>query len=206
MGQRGSRACYISDSSHDHHVGVDYCPRPEEQQEVTAWIAVIVAIVAVIVSIISIVLQTTSTSRALNRSTRANELSAGANELTALTAVLALENAMKDARGEVSDASTLHISKPDELSRLRLDQKVESYLNLVERFCACIRWGFVDEALFRADYRTIVGDVFENNPTETLVRYRHIRHVYDAWQNDRSAVEQRQITRQLRESPPQLHQ
>jgi len=126
--------------------------------------------------------------KAVKLNNEALEHSARANDLSSLSAVLSLESAMVAARAEMTKATLRVQEVPKERGALLyLENAEESWLNLVDRLCACIRWGYVPETRYRADYREYISDVYREYNSRT--QFRHLRHVSLAWQDDRSAAE-----------------
>lgn len=151
--------------------------------------------------------QLTRSADALQASATANELgakalqsSAKSNELEKLMAVLQLETMMADARLRIMEAfrqfqisrqsgsSTAEQDKHDEQYRRAL---VQQYLNLLDRFCSCVRRGIVAEETYRRDYRDLIrGAINENSEFfSEATDFRHIKHVHAAWADERSAVD-----------------
>ena len=129
---------------------------------------------------------------------------------SSLMAVLALEEAIGRSRAEYSDALIEAARFKAELDKLqansrqsgepflailnhRIGEKLEQHLNALDRLCACIVRGDVDEERYRQDYRGGIQDAMDGHPELLGANTRHpnIVKVHDAWRSDRSAVDPR---------------
>jgi hypothetical protein len=127
---------------------------------------------------------------------------------SSLMAILALEDAIARSRAEYSDALMEAARFKDQLEKLsdterkpagpfleilefRIAEKVEQYLNALDRLCACIIRGDVDEARYRQDYRSGIQDAIDGHADHLGPNTRHpnIIKVHEAWRSDRSAVD-----------------
>ena len=133
---------------------------------------------------------------------------------SSLMAVLALEDAVAQSRAEYSRALVDAARFKEQLQRLseterkpaelflailehQIAEKVEQRLNALDRLCACIIRGDVDEERYRQDYRGGIQDAMDGH-TDMLgsnTRHPNIVKVHDAWRSDRSAVDPRFIRR-----------
>lgn len=129
---------------------------------------------------------------ALERSAEANQISAQANNIANLMAVLQLEESINQAGYQLADASRKHTAEGTPETAGFVDVCIERYLNAIDRFCQCLRSGIVDEDMYRRDYRQRIANAVEKNEKffRTTTPYLHIKHVYQSWKADRSAVDQ----------------
>lgn len=134
----------------------------------------------------------------------ANELAAQANKNANLVTVLTMENSLWSARLRVAEAATQqmdaarrHKEEDSETSdqllknaQLVYDEAKEQYLNVLDRLCACIVRGFVDEEVYRRDYRELIAETIRDHAPAFQVGTRHynVVTVHEAWRDDRSAV------------------
>jgi hypothetical protein len=129
---------------------------------------------------------------------------------SSLMAVLGLEEALGRSRAEYSDSLVeasrfrAETEKLPEASRKsqepffailqhRIAEKLEQYLNALDRLCACIVRGDVNEERYRQDYRAGIQDVMDSHADLLGANTRHpnVVKVHQAWQVDRSAVDPR---------------
>ena len=139
---------------------------------------------------------------ALQESAKANELSAQANQDTSdandvaqLTALLALESSLSDARAKLIHTRNDLKDSDDPQEKARLEACREHYLNTLDRFCHCVRLGLFDEDLYRLDYRERVQTAVEVHGASfgPGTSFRHIAHVNKEWGEERSAADKRDL-------------
>ncbi len=130
--------------------------------------------------------------QALNKMAEANSLTAKANqssdeagEVVNLMAVMALENTLAEATLRAEEAQR------------DADEKTELYslyaLDVTDRFCHCLRLGFIDEAIYKEDYRIKIDRMIANNPTRwnEAFRYIHLQSVIFAWRAGNNATDRK---------------
>jgi hypothetical protein len=137
----------------------------------------------------------------LRGATEQIKLGVTANQTSNLMAVLAIEEGVARSRAELSDASYQIGLMQDEpgamesealrFARLRLDEKIEQYLNSWDRLCACIIRGNVDEQTYRQDYRPGLAEIVTQyrDKLGPDTRHHNILRVHQAWAQDKSAKE-----------------
>jgi len=132
-----------------------------------------------------------------------SKTSARANQNANIMAVLSLEKSLADARynivkatHRVSELDDSSDSKALEFAELLFNEAKEQYLNVADRLSACIIRGQVDEDVYRRDYRSWVNDIMSSYPEELGANTRHpnIVKVYQAWNDDISAVDSSILT------------
>lgn len=123
--------------------------------------------------------------------TKANTLAAESNKLQMAMAVVALEQAIADARARFADISHKinHSGVASEADKLLFEERLENYLNFMDRLCSYIRRGFIDEEMYRQDYRQVITETVASYSDKftASTRHRNIRHVNDKWHEDKSA-------------------
>jgi hypothetical protein len=129
------------------------------------------------------------------------ELGVTANQTSNLMAVLAIEEGVARSRAELSDASYqigLLQNQPEtaeseslRFAELRLEEKIEQYLNSWDRLCACIIRGNVDEETYRQDYRPGLAEIVSQHKDKLGpdTRHHNILKVHQSWAQDKSARE-----------------
>ena len=116
--------------------------------------------------------------------------------ISALMAVLTLEESISRARGELSDAAAeaARIANDQsmndvslKIAKARYEEKTEQYLNTMDRLCACIVRGLVDEETYRQDYRPGLAEIVKQHAQRfgPDTRHRNILKVHQAWSEDR---------------------
>lgn len=143
--------------------------------------------------------------KALEASSKSNELGAKAlessfksNELARLMALLQLETMMGEARLRIVEAfreleksrqsgSSVEGSGSGQFGRA----VVEGYLNLLDRFCSCVRQGIIPEDTYRRDYRDLIKEAISVHSAffGSATNFRHIQHVHSAWADDKTAID-----------------
>ena len=115
-----------------------------------------------------------------------------ANRTASLMAVLSIEQLVADARVRFEDANHQLRIDPTSAATIELQEaRREQFLNAVDRLCACIRKGYVDEDEYKADYRDMVFEIVATYPAlfAADTDHRHIKHVHDAWKDERRALQ-----------------
>lgn len=129
---------------------------------------------------------------------------------SSLMAVLALEDALAQRRSDLAEAQVevarfaheMDSMTPDAKSaaqallnilQLRASERLEQYLNTLDRLCACIVRGNVDEEIYRQDYRGGVQDIVNGHADRFGANTRHpnVVKVHVAWRDDKSARDPR---------------
>lgn len=123
---------------------------------------------------------------------------ADANRTASVMLVLTLEQAVSDNREKLAAVALKALdpklqSAPEserKAAKLALDERVEEYLNSVDRLCACIIRKHVDEAEYRQDYRNTIIEIVKDYEERFRAnsRHRNIIKVHHAWSDDRPAT------------------
>ena len=124
--------------------------------------------------------------------------SARANQNSNFLAVITLEGAIADARYRYTQ-SMAYLGKlgptPDlnavEFANAVKEAAEEQYLNTMDRLCACIIRGQVNEEVYRRDYRNWITEVVKGFADEfgPDTRHHNILTVHEAWRDDKSAID-----------------
>lgn len=118
-----------------------------------------------------------------------------ANRQAALVLVVQIEIAMLDARRRMSDLSLIlhgaQSSTDSEHIRLlqtQVKESFESYLNLLDRYCASVRRGIVPEKDAKLDYRDQIREVVRSDEFKpffgTGTNYVNIQKLHDKWSDE----------------------
>ena len=134
----------------------------------------------------------------LGEMAKSSRESAKSNKISSLMAVLELEHAVAAARFRVVEA-TIRIGElgktPDkkavEFAELLYNEASEQYLNAADRLCSCIIRGFVDEDVYRRDYRLWIAELVKKykNDLGPDTRHSNVLKVHQAWSDDKPARE-----------------
>jgi hypothetical protein len=136
----------------------------------------------------------------LRRAAQAVERATEANQLSTLNTVLSLDATISERRIRLSEASVAiselaRKAKDDptppkegefKVAQLRFEEARESYLNAMDRLCACILRGFLPEDDCRRDYRGGINDTVQGHK-DLLgpgTRYRNILKVHEKWADE----------------------
>ena len=131
---------------------------------------------------------------AIDRATAANRLAveantraADANQLSALMALLQVEAEIRRARDLLAVAAGDR--KAGKSTDAYLNARIEGYLNALDRFCSCVRYGLFDESVYRREYRVLLHEAIKNNEDffGAATPYRNITHVHGQWADDKDA-------------------
>jgi hypothetical protein len=119
---------------------------------------------------------------------------ADANKTGNLMLVLTLEQGVINARVELARASkeALDLTSQQapqkfiDSANMFLEERVENYLNSLDRLCACIVRGYVDDIEYRQDYRDTLKETIAKHPTrfDAATRHRNIIKLHSAWADD----------------------
>lgn len=123
---------------------------------------------------------------------------ADANRTSNVMLILTLEQTVSANREKLATAAVkmkdaADRKSPDaeiETARLAYEERIEEYLNSVDRLCACIVRKYVDEEEYRKDYRNGIMDIVKQhkNKLGPDTRHRNILKVHAAWSEDKSAT------------------
>lgn len=131
-----------------------------------------------------------------------NKLALESNKNANLMTVLALEGLIAESRAELATAlaqmaliideeKRTHVAGSEKtvafsIAELRVKERKEQYLNALDRLCACIIRGYIDEKQYRQDYRGGIADAMRDHG-ELLgnnTRHLNIVTVHIAWSKD----------------------
>ena len=145
----------------------------------------------------------------LARGAKALEDSANSNHLSALMAMLQIESTVNDAKRRLVDSARELRSKKSVSNAAAKEAEeymelcVEGYLDSLDRLCSAIRYGLVDEVMYRKDYRIVLRQAVKEHPARFAAgtNFRHIRFVNERWSEDKSARDERVPALPLRTAP-----
>ncbi len=124
-----------------------------------------------------------------------------ANRTASLMAVLSIEQMIVEARVRFEDANHALEKNGADPALIELQEtRREQYLNAIDRLCACIRNGHVDEAEYKADFRDTIFELVDTYAAlfAANTNHRHIKHVHDAWKAERPALQPAATQRALK--------
>lgn len=131
----------------------------------------------------------------LRRATEDKVNNEEAGEVVNLMAVIHLENTLAEA-----------LLRAEE-SRRRGEDNAELHLkfalDVLNRFCHCVRLGFVDENIYRVDYRSKIDDMIREHGArfDGTSTYQHTISVIKAWRDEKSAADRKPIRRSQSSAP-----
>lgn len=112
------------------------------------------------------------------------------NRISELGTFLEVENQIKNSRRELTKASLNVLTlkdkgRQDELdsASLYLDECIENYLNGLDRLCFCIIKEYFDNDDMKIEYRHVINDAVEKNPTyfQQASKHRNIKKIHEKW-------------------------
>ena len=141
----------------------------------------------------------------LCRMAEANQQMIEANKIANAMNVITLEQAIADTRAELAEVAqqiasfgaTGQLSEKEtatfQAAKLRLQERLEQYLNFVDRLCSYIVRGLIDEEDYRQDYRPWLAETVQKYKDRfgPDTRHRNILKAHQAWSEDKSVKERR---------------
>ncbi|HEX5753712.1 MAG TPA: hypothetical protein VFZ09_46410 [Archangium sp.] len=127
---------------------------------------------------------------------------AEASRISSLMAVLQLEEGIRSARRRWAEAAgqamkianavkSANPPSDDEINGAKalLAESAEEYLNTMDRLCACIVRGLVNEDVYRRDFRNWIDETVREFPDDFRAgtRYFHVLRCHNQWKDEKSA-------------------
>lgn len=118
-----------------------------------------------------------------------------ANRQAAVVLVVQLETAMLEARNSMSETGRLIHTAPTSsdpkyasLLQIQMKEAKEAYLNLLDRYCACVRRKIVPEQEAKKDYRDQIREVVKSEEYKNFfgpaTTYQNIQKLAEKWADE----------------------